>query len=77
MDPSECEWFLKSLPVLARCRLLFHVVHHVHLLLIWSKHLEASAVTAQVVHGANDREVNYHLSVVMCYGNDVKSCDTH
>lgn len=45
---------LRGPPVLSRGRLLSHVVNHVHLLLIWSKHLEAGAVTAQVVHGAED-----------------------
>lgn len=50
-----------SLPVLSRGRLLPHVVHHIHLLLVWSKHLEASTVTAQVVHGAEDRVVSYYL----------------
>lgn len=55
-----------SVPVLSRGRLLSHVVHHIHLLLIWSKHLEASAVTAQMVHGAEDRVVNDHLWIVHC-----------
>lgn len=50
-----------SLPVLSRDRLLPHVVHHIRLLLVWSKHLEASAITAQVVHGAEDRVVSYYL----------------
>lgn len=57
--------FQTSLPVLPRARLLLHVVHHVHLLLIWSKDLEASAVAAQVVHGAEDREVKWHPCMVM------------
>lgn len=60
------ECFQTSLPVLATGRLLFHVVHHMHLLLIWSKHLEASTVTAQVVHGAEDKVVNYYLCMVIC-----------
>lgn len=58
------------------------MVSHIHLLLVWSKHLEASAVTAQVVHGAEDRVVSYYL----CLHGDMfvqwcqkikKSCDTH
>lgn len=53
-----------SLPVLSRGQLLPHVVQHIHLLLVWSKHLEASAVTAQVVHGAEDRVVSYDLSLL-------------
>lgn len=53
-----------SLPVLSRGQLLPHVVHHIHLLLVWSKHLEASTVTAQVVHGAEDRVVSYDLSLL-------------
>lgn len=57
--------FQTSLPVLARAGLLPHVVHHLHLLLIWSKHLEASAVTAQVVHGAGWRT---ELSVTISAG---------
>lgn len=61
-----------SLPVLSSGRLLSHVVHHMHLLLIRSKHLEASTVTAQVVHGAKDRVGNYYLCVVMCLSNGVK-----
>lgn len=43
-----------SLPVFSRGRLLPHVVHHMHLLLIWREHLEACTVTAEVVHGAED-----------------------
>ncbi len=67
-----------SLPVLARGRLLPHVVHHMHLLLIRSKHLEASAVTAQVVHGAEDRVANYYLCVVVwSYNDKLSRSDTH
>lgn len=54
-----------SLPVLPCGRLLSHVVHHMHLLLIWSEHLEASTVAAQVVHGAEDRGGSYYLCMVM------------
>lgn len=49
---AQSVWFL---PILARGRLLFYVVHHLHLLLIGSKHLEASSVSAQVVHGAEEQ----------------------
>lgn len=49
---------LRSLPVVTGSRLLFHVVNHMRLLMIGSKHLEASTVPAQVVHGAGDRVVN-------------------
>lgn len=72
-----------SLPVLSRGRLLPHVVHHIHLLLVWSKHLEASTVTAQVVHGAEDRVVSYYLFLLgakflQWYKKFfMKSCDTH
>lgn len=60
---------LLGLPVLSRGRLLSHVVNHVHLLLIWSKHLEAGAVTAQVVHGAEDERgalPSARVNSVMC-----------
>lgn len=65
-------YLLTSLPVLPRAGLLPHVVHHMHLLLIWSKHLEASTVTAQVVHGAEDRVAHYHLCMMICSCNDMK-----
>lgn len=50
-----------GLPVVCSGRLLPHVVHHIHLLLVRSKHLEARTVTAQVVHGAEDRVGRYCL----------------
>lgn len=68
-----------SLPVLPGGRLLLHVVHHSHLLLVWCKHLEASAVTAQVVHGAGDRDATYCIWTLrgLCNNRNITNTDTH
>lgn len=68
-----------SLPVLPGSRLLLHVVHHSHLLLVWCKHLEASTVTAQVVHGAEDRYATYCIWTLRgsCNNRNITNTDTH
>ena len=45
---------LMNLPVLSRSRLHFHMIHDVHLRLVWSKDLEAGPISAQMVHGAEN-----------------------
>lgn len=67
-----------SLPVLPSGRLLLHVVHDSHLLLVWCKHLEASTVMAQVVHGAEDRDATYCICMLrgLCKNRNTNT-DTH